>query len=354
MNCRLVNELLTYSSANRLLITGTPLQNNIKELWSLLHFLLPDIFNDLSSFESWFDFSSVLDSGGQTDAQSRPRQKIVTTMHSILKPFLLRRVKSDVETSLPRKREYILYAPLTMEQKDLYREILNGTGRQFLESKAVERIAAKSGTGSKRRRAGSVVTPTKRRKSSHSSTPSSNLSRAGRRRTKQNYKELTDHEFDVKLQNLENGIEEDESADAGPSDTEQEQIERAKTIKLASQLLKPIDSFFFPSRTNKISHLNRKGNIYKKATESRDASSSCLRFASQLLLAMECRRRVRCRRNACDSVGENEDPRSSSPLPALQGPQDPDILPIQNAAGHPRGLGEGASLVEMLSYRWCD
>jgi ATP-dependent DNA helicase len=53
MNCRLIKELKTYSSANRLLLTGTPLQNNLAELWSLLNFLLPDIFDDLDMFQSW-------------------------------------------------------------------------------------------------------------------------------------------------------------------------------------------------------------------------------------------------------------------------------------------------------------
>ena len=51
MNCKLIKELMTYNSANRLLLTGTPLQNNMAELWSLLHFLLPEVFNDLDSFE---------------------------------------------------------------------------------------------------------------------------------------------------------------------------------------------------------------------------------------------------------------------------------------------------------------
>jgi ATP-dependent DNA helicase len=53
LNCRLIRELKACRSANRLLLTGTPLQNNLSELWSLLNFLLPDIFDDLESFQDW-------------------------------------------------------------------------------------------------------------------------------------------------------------------------------------------------------------------------------------------------------------------------------------------------------------
>ncbi|KAL4880854.1 SNF2 family helicase/ATPase PasG, partial [Aspergillus karnatakaensis] len=239
MNCRLIKELLSYNSANRLLITGTPLQNNITELWSLLHFLLPEIFNDLNSFQNWFDFSSVLDNNGQTDMIERRKRTLVSTMHSILKPFLLRRVKTDVETALPKKREYILYAPLTPEQKDLYREILNGTGRQYLEEKATERLMAKNESlrsGSRKRSASNsgVSTPNKSLRSSRDSTPASRTSSARRRRAPQTYKDITDREFNSKLRRLEQGIEEDldiESID----ESEQEEIERVNTIKLAKR-----------------------------------------------------------------------------------------------------------------------
>jgi ATP-dependent DNA helicase len=239
MNCRLIKELLSYNSANRLLITGTPLQNNITELWSLLHFLLPEIFNDLNSFQNWFDFSSVLDNNGQTDMIERRKRTLVSTMHSILKPFLLRRVKTDVETALPKKREYILYAPLTAEQKDLYREILNGTGRQYLEGKATERLMAQNGTtlrsSSRKRSAESsgVSTPNKSLRSSRDSTPGSRASSVRRRRAPQTYKEITDREFNAKLRNLEQGIEEDLDIES-INESEQEELERANTIKLAS------------------------------------------------------------------------------------------------------------------------
>ena len=244
MNCRLIKELMSYNSANRLFISGTPLQSNITELWSLLHFLLPEIFNDLNSFQNWFDFSSVLDNNGQTDMIERRKRTLVSTMHSILKPFLLRRVKTDVETALPKKREYILYAPLTVEQKDLYREILNGTGRQYLEEKATERLLAKSEinrnlrAGSRKRSASNsgVSTPNKSLRSSRDSTPASRASSVRRRGRPQTYKDISDREFNSKLRNLELGIE-DESEEEEVDESAQEEIERANTIKLASMFI---------------------------------------------------------------------------------------------------------------------
>jgi ATP-dependent DNA helicase len=247
MNCRLIKELLTYNSANRLLITGTPLQNNIAELWSLLHFLLPEVFNDLDSFESWFDFSSVLEDRTNSDGKAAKRKSsLVSTMHAILKPFLLRRVKTDVESSLPKKREYILYAPLTSEQKDLYREILSGTSRSYLEGKAVERIEARSRTASLKRKANSSgrSTPAKSVKPSRDSTPASATSatgstRRGRKAARTSYKDISDREFNSKLRRLENG--EDDSTDVEDEDTmpissdEQEEISRAQNLKAAKK-----------------------------------------------------------------------------------------------------------------------
>lgn len=288
MNCKLIKELLTYNSANRLLITGTPLQNNITELWSLLHFLLPEIFNDLNSFQSWFDFSSMLDNNGQTDVMERRKRTLVSTMHSILKPFLLRRVKTDVETSLPKKREYILYAPLTAEQKDLYREILNGTGRQYLEEKATERLMAKSGRPSRsqslKRSADTsgASSPNKSLKSSRSSTPASTALPTSRRRGKvSSYKELSDREFNSRLRRLEQGLEEDLDIAEQPSETEQEEQERAKTIRLASKHSpSPCPPSSHTQKLTSPSHPPRERNRSKEDAKPHHASPTCLQLSA--------------------------------------------------------------------------
>lgn len=82
------------------------------------------IFDDLDSFQSWFD----IDVNGEDSASVQ----IITKLHSILKPFLLRRVKREVEKNLPPKKEYLLSAALTMEQKKLYDAVIKRQIRDFL------------------------------------------------------------------------------------------------------------------------------------------------------------------------------------------------------------------------------
>lgn len=136
--CRLITELKKYPSANRLLLTGTPLQNNLSELWSLLNFLMPDIFDDLSVFESWFNVNGM--QTGDKDARSEAerilkqeqQENIITTLHKILTPFLLRRVKADVDLKIPPKKEVVVYCPMPPEQKDMYENIVSKTIQQIM------------------------------------------------------------------------------------------------------------------------------------------------------------------------------------------------------------------------------
>jgi len=101
-----------FNSRNRLLITGTPLQNNLHELWALLNFLLPDVFGDSEAFDQWFS------------NQESDQDTVVQQLHRVLRPFLLRRVKSEVEKSLLPKQEVNLYVPMSEMQRKWYQKIL--------------------------------------------------------------------------------------------------------------------------------------------------------------------------------------------------------------------------------------
>ena len=246
LDCRLIRELQQFQSANRLLITGTPLQNNLVELWSLLHFLLPTVFDKLSTFESWFDFSGLKDKSSFEQLLSEERQQyLVKSLHAVLKPFLLRRVKTDVESLMPKKREYVLYAPLTSMQRELYQAILDGTSRSYLEEKAVERlsigISSRAGTplsirsnnGSLKRKAlSSRETPSKSAKTSRAGTPASVASTRSRGRPKKNYEELSDDEYFDGLDKPESEEEEEDLS----SDAEEERT-RAATFEIAKRQL---------------------------------------------------------------------------------------------------------------------
>ena len=159
-----------YKVQNRLLLTGTPLQNNLHELWALLNFLLPEVFASSEDFDSWcVDVlglgtqrsqhiqAQIFDKHKQTkqlrtrtnrqtlkcthgacvrvcsEPDRSPRfdlqgdgdkQEVVEKLHMVLRPFLLRRLKVDVEKSLPPKKETKLFVGLSEVQKAWYKKVL--------------------------------------------------------------------------------------------------------------------------------------------------------------------------------------------------------------------------------------
>ncbi|GAB1302384.1 Lymphocyte-specific helicase [Apodemus speciosus] len=150
MKCRLIRELKRFNADNKLLLTGTPLQNNLSELWSLLNFLLPDVFDDLKSFESWFDITSLSETAEDIIAKER-EQNVLHMLHQILTPFLLRRLKSDVALEVPPKREVVVYAPLCNKQEVFYTAIVNRTIANMFGSCEKETVEL-SPTGRPKRR----------------------------------------------------------------------------------------------------------------------------------------------------------------------------------------------------------
>ncbi len=120
--------LLTFRTRARLLLTGTPLQNNLTELWSLLYFLMPADsmetgvagFSSLEEFSSWFKkpTEQILEQG--REALDDDAKVAVTKLHDILRPYLLRRLKADVEKQMPKKYEHVVYCKLSKRQRYLY------------------------------------------------------------------------------------------------------------------------------------------------------------------------------------------------------------------------------------------
>ncbi|KOC66120.1 Putative DNA helicase Ino80 [Habropoda laboriosa] len=108
--------LLGFSCRNRLLLSGTPIQNSMAELWALLHFIMPTLFDSHDEFNEWFS----KDIESHAENKTGIDEKHLSRLHMILKPFMLRRIKKDVENELSDKIEVMVYCPLTTRQKLLY------------------------------------------------------------------------------------------------------------------------------------------------------------------------------------------------------------------------------------------
>ena len=108
--------LLGFHCRNRLLLTGTPIQNNMQELWALLHFIMPTLFDSHDEFSEWF--SKDIESHAQSNTKLNQDQ--LRRLHMILKPFMLRRVKAHVQKELGEKVEKDVFCDLSYRQRAYY------------------------------------------------------------------------------------------------------------------------------------------------------------------------------------------------------------------------------------------
>ena len=130
-SCKLNAELKHYQSSHRLLLTGTPLQNNLEELWALLNFLLPSIFNSSEDFSQWFNkpFENAGDnSADQALLSEEENLLIINSLHQVLRPFMLRRLKHKVESELPENIERLVRCEASAYQKLLMKRVEDNLG----------------------------------------------------------------------------------------------------------------------------------------------------------------------------------------------------------------------------------
>ncbi|KAL1898162.1 putative DNA helicase ino80 [Sporothrix stenoceras] len=124
--------LLNYHCRNRLLLTGTPIQNNMQELWALLHFIMPSLFDSHDEFSEWF--SKDIESHATSNTKLNEDQ--LKRLHMILKPFMLRRVKKHVQKELGEKIELDVFCDLTYRQRAYYANLRNQISIMDLIEKA--------------------------------------------------------------------------------------------------------------------------------------------------------------------------------------------------------------------------
>ncbi|GMS95686.1 hypothetical protein PENTCL1PPCAC_17861 [Pristionchus entomophagus] len=125
-NCKLTLMLNSFFRAqHRLLLTGTPLQNKLPELWALLNFLLPSIFSSCGTFDSWFN-APFATTGEKVELSQEETMLIIRRLHKVLRPFLLRRLKKEVESQLPDKTEYVVKCDMSAIQRVLYKHMQKG------------------------------------------------------------------------------------------------------------------------------------------------------------------------------------------------------------------------------------
>jgi len=172
IKARFSQAIHSVSCQHRLLLTGTPLQNSLEELWGLLTFVAPRSFSALDTFKQWFALPPLPpccrdreaanskyagQPSAETDCNTVKRLLseeeellIIRRLHRILRPFLLRRTKSLVLADLPTKQELVIWVPLSSWQAVLYRKVLQclrpSISRVGRSKKAMKIVALRKAT----------------------------------------------------------------------------------------------------------------------------------------------------------------------------------------------------------------
>ncbi|KAJ6356412.1 hypothetical protein OIU78_004505 [Salix suchowensis] len=143
--CALAKTIAGYQVKRRLLLTGTPIQNSLQELWSLLNFLLPHIFNSEDKFEEWFN--APFADRCEVSLTDEEQLLIIRRLHNVIRPFILRRKKNEVEKFLPGKTQlrkccnhpYLFVGDYNMWRKD---EIMRASGKFELLDRLLPKLHA--------------------------------------------------------------------------------------------------------------------------------------------------------------------------------------------------------------------
>ncbi|RCK65872.1 DNA repair and recombination protein RAD26 [Candida viswanathii] len=112
-------------TVNRIILSGTPIQNNLIELWSLFDFVFPGRLGTLPVFQQ--QFSIPINIGGYANSnnlQVKTAYKCAVVLRDLISPYMLRRLKTDVAKDLPKKNEMVLFVKLTKPQQELYEKFL--------------------------------------------------------------------------------------------------------------------------------------------------------------------------------------------------------------------------------------
>ncbi|KAG6724360.1 hypothetical protein I3842_03G255700 [Carya illinoinensis] len=115
-------------TVHRIIMTGAPIQNKLTELWSLFDFVFPGKLGVLPVFEA--EFAVPISVGGYANAsplQVSTAYRCAVVLRDLIMPYLLRRMKADVNAHLPKKTEHVLFCSLTAEQRSVYRAFLAST-----------------------------------------------------------------------------------------------------------------------------------------------------------------------------------------------------------------------------------